>query len=216
MFVAAKVAIQDSHAIEELYACGFNYVASESIFSLHLTQQKIAALRCDADKALDQRIRLAKPSDHEAIKQIACTNHDINKFHLDASISPETSAVIYKKTIEASISNPNHTILVNEEKGDITGFITVIFNATLSKLMGRNYGSLDYISVKNECRQKGIGLALNNAGLNHLANQNCQVVSVKTLSHNYAACNLLLANQFKLASSSLILHRHQERSNFFQ
>lgn len=197
-----RLAIEDNLGAEVLSQAGFYFVAGESIF---LKTMKENDFPKDFHK-ITENIRPYREGDLEKMKCISTESHTIGRFQYDTRFQLKETQAIYTKTLEKSTEHPHHKIFIYEHLGEIAGYITVIENDSLFKKTGKKYGSLDYICVKNNQKKKGIGYALNLAGMHHLFSNHFSTLYVKTLSHNYPAIHLLTKSGFTLASSNLLYH----------
>ena len=202
-FISARIPSDDSAAVEILCKSNFRYITSETLFYKPISEK----LQDEAETSEVAHIRPFRDEDLPSVKAIASENHDISKFHCDQTFDNKQTEAIYLSTLEQSLKSPRHHIFVHEKNNEIGGFVTVIKNQILSKKLGTGYGSLDYICVKREIRKKGVGLALNSAGIQYLKKSGCKNLYVKTLSHNYSAIKLLTKSGFSSVSHALILHR---------
>lgn len=198
-FIIARQPIDNQNAIRALSKNNFYYVCSESIFSKDITKEEI--------QDYEEFNNITTPTKDElpAIKKLAENYHKCNRYLRDEFFSAETVQKLFEKSIENTYKK--NWLYVYKEKDEIIGYITFLINEKISSThQNLNYGSLDYIVVKEKYQGKNIGFLLNQYAVRELKKKNISILSVKTMANNYPAIRLLHRDQFILTSQNVIMH----------
>ena len=201
-FMITRQPVDNHQAINALLKKNFYYVCSESIYTLNDLNKKPTA-----ENEAFKFIRKARKEDLPTLKKVASNNHNFKRYLFDSFFKSEQIKDLYDQVIENSYKQGNHEIFLYEKENKIKGFISLILNQNLSKLMNIHYASLDYITVDSKYQKDGLGYLLSTFALKRLKEQfKSEVISVKTMSNNYQAINLLNKMGFCKTSESMILH----------
>ena len=199
--IVAKQPSDDIEAVNALLKLGFYYVCGESVFSLNLDRIEVLP------DAGSKQIRQTRPEDLDRLKALSRLSHADIRYYLDPRFDREKVSSYYAALSEKSFRHPDHRVFIYTEGDEILGYLSVILNRNLSRIMGRNFASLDYIAVAPSAQRQNIGSALNGFALNYLKENGINGVSVKTMASNYRAIRLLYKSSFVLTSQNMILHR---------
>jgi ribosomal protein S18 acetylase RimI-like enzyme len=200
-FLDCRVAVDDVQAAHALEICGFRYVGAETYMGQNVENFP------DPGEHPDFEISLCRPEDREKVLEIVCATHVHNRFMYDPLIPRSVSRSLYKRLVTNCFDQPHFRVFVARSSQEAQGFIAVKINEKFSEVVGRKCGSLDFIGVTPGVRNRGLGAALNNHALFHMAQEGVQFVAVRTLASNYAALGNCYKTGFKVTSSSLHFHR---------
>lgn len=132
--------------------------------------------------------------------------HVHNRYINDPQISKGLADSIFSRYIADFGYNHDYSTIVKVKQGEVIGFIMYKLNSKLSKAVGRNYASLDFIGVHPQIRGNRIGYLLNMAALTDLARKGTDHVVVRTNGNNYPALRILYHCGFKITASDLHFH----------
>lgn len=205
-FIDCRIAANDVNSAHALEICGFRYVGAEIYMGQTLKREnrhapqsivKIRPFRQDPDLA--------------QVLEIAGHIHIHNRFSYDPFIKEEEAKSLYKSLVANCFEDDQFEVLVVRSSAQIEGFIISKFNRPLSQALGFGCASLDFIGVRQEIRNRGLGQALNQWALYYLAQKKVVFVGVKTMASNYSALTVCNKTGFQLTSASLHFHKWVSR-----
>jgi ribosomal protein S18 acetylase RimI-like enzyme len=200
-FLDCRVAVDDIYSAHALEICDFRYVGTEMNMGQFLKPEG------PPDLASDYEIRPCMPQERDQVIEIAADTHIHNRFVYDPAIHESLAKSLYRNLVANCFEEDQFNVLVAHSRGMVYGFIISKMNLSLSQEVGQLYASLDFIGVRPEARNKGIGIALNQWALYHLWQKNVAYVAVRTFGSNYSAMATCLRTGFKITSTSLHFHK---------
>lgn len=122
----------------------------------------------------------------------------------EASFDPEV--VINEKTpqrvkqlIDEIFRNPDRTLLVAENDGNIVGYILIIYSPGVTKS-----GWVGEIFITKDARRKGIGSKLMNTAINWLKQKGSRAIKLTAYKTNKTALTFYKKHEFKKEISKFI------------
>ncbi len=200
-FLDCRVAANDIHSAHALEICGFRYVGTEIYLGKTIKRNGPAHRPVFKVSAFQQE------SDLDQVLEIAGQIHLHNRFSYDPFFREENAKSVYKRLMANCIDDDQFVVLVARSSARIEGFIVSKFNRSLSRELGFLCASLDFIGVRAEIQNRGLGQALNLGALRHLARKKVEFVGVKTMASNYSALMVCNKTGFQLTSASLHFHK---------
>jgi len=204
-FLDCRVAIDDIYSAHALEICDFRYVGTE------IYMGQVLKSISPPESHPGYEIILCTPRERDQVVQIAGETHVHNRFVHDPIINENATKSLYERLVTNCFENNQFNVLVAHSHGEVLGFIISKMNLAFSQEVGRLCGSLDFIGVRPEVRNKGLGVALNQWALYHLAEKNADFVAVRTLASNYAALATCFRTGFSITSTSLHFHKWIQR-----
>jgi ribosomal protein S18 acetylase RimI-like enzyme len=204
-FLDCRVAADDVYAAQALEAAGFRYVGTEAYLGQELKRDE------PFDPPADIEIAECSRADRRQVLEIVESTHVHNRFTCDPLIGADPARSLYRKLVENCFDQPQFTTLVARCHGAVQGFIISKTNKTFCQMVGMKTGSLDFIGVRPDNRNRGLGACLNRAALHRMAQQGVQYVGVRTLANNYPALRITFKTGFAVTSTSLHFHRWIKR-----
>jgi ribosomal protein S18 acetylase RimI-like enzyme len=201
-FLDCRVAVDDVCSAHALEICGFRYVGAE----IYLGQILKGADLPDPQPHVEIR-PFVRDRDQDRVLAIAGGTHTHNRFVYDPFINEHTAKSLYQRLVVNCFKHKQFKVLVAESGGAVEGFIITKLNLPFSQEVGFQCGSLDFIGVRQETRNRGLGKALNQWALYHLAQMGIVFVAVRTMASNYAALTLVSRTGFQMTSTSLHFHK---------
>jgi hypothetical protein len=199
-FCGCRVSGEDILAIHALENLGFRFVGSEvymarSLENAYLSKDYVQS-GCEAcpEERLPEVIEIVK------------NNHFHNRYMYDPNIPSKKAMGIYKQFLSNCAFKGDYRLLIKQKEGVIDGFILYKFNSILSQMLGRKFASLDFIGVRHERKNAGVGVALNKGAVLDLARSGVSHIVVRTLASNYPAIRICHKVGFKLTSTDLHFH----------
>ncbi len=200
-FLDCRVAVDDIYAAHALEVCGFRYVGTE-IF-LGRTLEPNGETRIPSG----MEIRYCQPADCSQVLDIVGETHVHNRFVYDPIIHEKTVQSLYRKLVAKCFDADPFKVLVAHSENEVEGFIIFKMNRNFGKAAGIPCGSLDFIGIRPQTRNKGLGAALNRIALQEMAREGAAVAAVRTLASNYPALRTCFRTGFFITSTSLHFHR---------
>jgi len=200
-FLDCRVAVDDIFAAHALEICDFRYVGTEIYMGLALN----SATPPSPHPVYE--IRPCAPKERNQVLQIAGETHVYNRFVYDPFIDENVAKSLYRRVVAKCFEEDHFNVLIAQSQGEVQGFIISKMNPAFAQEVGQFYGSLDFIGVRPERRNRGLGIALCQWALHHLAKQNAVFAAVRTLANNYAALATCLHTGFRITSTSLHFHK---------
>jgi ribosomal protein S18 acetylase RimI-like enzyme len=204
-FLDCRIAVDDVYAAQALESAGFRYVGTEAYLGQELRRHEPLAPLADFE------IAACSHDERRQVLEIVETTHVHNRFACDPLIGPDQVRSLYSKLVANCFDQSQFTTLVARSHGAVQGFIISKTNETFDQLVGRKTGSLDFIGVRPDSRNRGLGAYLNHAALQAMARQDIQYVGVRTLANNYPALRITYKSGFTVTSASLHFHRWIKR-----
>ncbi len=204
-FLDCRVSVDDVIAAHALEVCGFRYVGTEVYLGRNIdcTEKPPAHPEFEID--------FCRKRDREQVLDIVTQTHVHNRFEYDPVIKSAAARSLYRRLVDNCFDSEQFHVLVARSGDHVQGFIISKMNPSFNSIVGRNSGSLDFIGVRPEKRSRGVGAALNDWAIYHLAQSGIQYVAVRTLANNYAALATCYTTGFKITSASLHFHRWIQR-----
>jgi len=200
-FLDCRVAIDDIYSAHALEMCDFRYVGTE------IYMGQVLKSTCPPESHPDYEIRPCTPQERDQVVQIAGETHVHNRFVHDPIISENAAKSLYRRLITNCFEDNQFNVLVAHSQGEVLGFIIAKINLAFGREIGQLSGSLDFIGVRPEARNRGLGVGLNQWALYHLAEKNAVFGAVRTLANNYAALATCFRTGFSITSTSLHFHK---------
>ena len=117
IFIHCKVATTDIASIYFIEKLGFHLIDTNVTFSKPITPTA---------KSIGHQIRIAEPSDQEAVVALAAGNFEYSRFHLDPSLDSTTANAIKGEwTRNYFFGQRGDQMLVAEYAGNIVGYIFI-------------------------------------------------------------------------------------------
>jgi ribosomal protein S18 acetylase RimI-like enzyme len=204
-FLDCRIAVDDVYAAQALETAGFRYVGTEAYLGRKLKWAE------PFEPPADIEIAECSPDDRGQVLEIVEDTHVHNRFVCDPLIEGDLASSLYRKLVDNCFNKSQFTTLVARSRGEVQGFIISKINETFSQVVGMKTGSLDFIGVKPDNRNRGLGACLNQAALHRLAQQGVLYVGVRTLASNYPAFRITFKSGFVVTSTSLHFHRWIQR-----
>jgi len=204
-FLDCRIAADDVYAAHALEAAGFRYVGTEAYLGQELRRDE------PVDPPAGIEIAECSHSDRKQILEIVEATHVHNRFTCDPLFGAEPARSLYRKLVDNCFNHPQFTTLVARYRGAVQGFIISKTNETFCQMVGKKTGSLDFIGVRPDNRNRGLGACLNRASLQRMARQGVRYVGVRTLANNYPALRITFKTGFAVTSTSLHFHRWIKR-----
>jgi ribosomal protein S18 acetylase RimI-like enzyme len=204
-FLDCRIAVDDVYAAQALEAAGFRYVGTEAYLGRELRPDE------PFEPPADIEIAACSRGDRREVLEIVEATHIHNRFASDPLIGTHPARSLYSKLVDNCFDQSQFTALVARCRGAVQGFIISKTNETFCQLAGKKTGSLDFIGVRPDNRNRGLGACLNRAALHRMARQGVQYVGVRTLANNYPALRITFKTGFAVTSSSLHFHRWIQR-----
>ena len=204
-FLDCRVAIDDIYSAHALEICDFRYVGTE------IYMGQILKSISPPDSHPDFEIRPCAPQELDQVAQIAGETHVHNRFVYDPVIHEKATKSLYERLVMNCFGNNQFNVLVAHSQGKVQGFIITKMNLPFGQEVGQLSGSLDFIGVRPDARNRGLGVALNRWALFHLAEKNAVFAGVRTLANNYAALATCFRTGFSITSTSLHFHKWIQR-----
>jgi ribosomal protein S18 acetylase RimI-like enzyme len=200
-FLDCRVAIDDIYSAHALEICDFRYVGTE------IYMGQVLKSTSPPKPHRDYEIRPCAAQEREQVVQIAGETHVHNRFVQDPIIHENTTKSLYERLVTNCFKDSQFNVLVAHSHGEVHGFIITKMNLPFSQEVGQLCGSLDFIGVRPEARNRGLGVTLNQWALYHLAEKNAVFAAVRTLASNYAALATCFRTGFSITSTSLHFHK---------
>ena len=209
-FLDCRVAVDDIFAAHALEICEFRYVGTEIYMGL--------ALNSDTPPTPHPlyEIRPCAPRERNQVLEIAGETHVYNRFVYDPFINENAAKSLYRRVVAKCFEEDHFSVLVAQSHGEVQGFIISKMNPIFAQEVGQSYGSLDFIGVRPDRRNTGLGIALCQWALYSLAKKDAVFAAVRTLANNYAALATCLHTGFRITSTSLHFHKWIERPAVYQ
>ncbi|OGP90090.1 MAG: hypothetical protein A2156_06715 [Deltaproteobacteria bacterium RBG_16_48_10] len=204
-FLDCRVAIDDIYSAHALEICDFRYVGTEIYMG-----QVLKSISPPKSRP-DYNIRRCTPQERDQVVQIAGETHVHNRFVCDPIIDENATKSLYERLVTNCFEDNQFNVLVAHSQGEVQGFIITKMNLTFGREVGQLSGSLDFIGVHPEVRNRGLGVALNQWALYHLAEEKAVFVAVRTLANNYPALAVCFRTGFQITSTSLHFHKWVRR-----
>lgn len=200
-FLDCRVAIDDIYSAHALEICDFRYVGTEIYMGQILKSIFLP------ESHPDYEIRPCAPQELDQVAQIAGETHVHNRFVHDPIIHENAAKSLYKRLVTNCFEDNQFNVLVAHSQGEVQGFIITKMNLTFGREVGQLSGSLDFIGVRPEARNRGLGVTLNRWALYHLAEKYAVFAAVRSLASNYAALATCFRTGFSITSTSLHFHK---------
>ncbi len=199
-FLDCRIAVDDIFAAHALEVCGFRYVGTEIFAGKRLSISDQIEISPTVD------VSCCEHRDRDEILEIAEEGHVYNRFMNDPLIESHAARSLYRRLLEKCFDHPQFDVLVAKSDDHVQGFIVAKTNLNFGHIVGVGCGSLDFIGVRPEIRQRGVGSTLNRVALAQMAQNGLEYAGVRTLANNYAAMRNCFCTGFAVTSSSLHFH----------
>jgi ribosomal protein S18 acetylase RimI-like enzyme len=209
-FLDCRVAIDDIYSAHALEICDFRYVGTEIYLGQILKSIGPPTPHPDCD------IRPCTLRERDQVVQIAGETHVHNRFVYDPIMNESATKSLYERLVTNCFEDPQFSMLIAHSLDEVQGFIITKMNPAFGQEVGQHSGSLDFIGVRPAVRNRGLGVALNQWALYHLAEKNAVFAAVRTLASNYAALATCLRTGFSITSTSLHFHKWIRRPAVYQ
>lgn len=186
--------IASAHALESR---GFGLMDILVTFKIDL--EDVAPLK-EVKKSMVISVRPFKQSDVPLLMEIARRSFSKDHFHSDYCLPKEKSDELYAKWIKNCCGGSVDSVLVAENKGEITGFITCKVKKTY------NNGVIDLVAVHPRFHGLGVGYELVLRALDWFK-ERVKVVYVGTQITNTAAMSMYQRAGFKYLRSEITFHK---------
>ncbi len=202
-FLDCRVAVDDIYSSHALEVCGFRYVGTEIFLGQTLERNGESMIPSGIE------IRCCQTEDRPHVLDIVAETHVHNRFVYDPIINEKTAQSLYRKLVANCFhADPfNFKVLVAHSENGVEGFITFKMNRNFSRVAGIHCGSLDFIGIRPQTRNKGLGAALNRIALQQMAREGATIAAVRTLASNYPALRTCFRTGFMVTSTNLHFHR---------
>jgi dTDP-4-amino-4,6-dideoxy-D-galactose acyltransferase len=174
---------------------GFQLVDIRITLRLRLAARSAAT----AEPAVPE-IRLARPKDLPALRQMVARLHDDSRFFLDPRFGRALSERMFEIWIEKSCADKSGRVFVSERQGKPAGYVAC-------RRLSDETGQIDLIGVDDRAQGQGIGRKLVSAALRWFSAEQIEWVNVVTQGRNYAAQRLYQRSGFLTQSIELWYHR---------
>jgi ribosomal protein S18 acetylase RimI-like enzyme len=202
--LTCRVDGQDWPNLHLLESQGFRCVDC-SLKLAHRLDDFPAAVAEDAPDGIE--VRPFDLPDLDALQQIAARSHAHNHFYNDPQLARDRVSALFQEWVHHCAQGAAAFILVAADADSrIVGFVTVLSNTALARVVGVSVGIIDYIVVDRDHAGRGIGRALLRAALRSLAREH-QWVELRASEDNYRAVAFYSAAGFQIIGSDFVLHR---------
>lgn len=147
----------------------------------------------------DQEIRPARPDDLPLLLPTARTAYSDSRFYSDPHFDREHCAALYETWLRKSFEGYADGVLVAEQAGRASGYIT-------GHLREGAVGQIGLVGVSDRARGRGFGRRLVRAALRWFAARGCRQVRVVTQGRNAAAQKLYQGCGFRTQQVQLWYH----------
>jgi ribosomal protein S18 acetylase RimI-like enzyme len=195
VFIYAKVPVRSLHYVGFLEGLGFRLVDTNIVFEKQVSKVGDVTGNCV--------VRFAQEGDQEQVTELAGSNFECSRFHLDAFIPDEIANEIksqWARNFFVGERGEQMVVAVIEDK--VVGFAQLLFGENKNLV-------IDLIAVDRDQRRKGIA-----KDMITYAEENCQSlekIRVGTQLANTASVKLYEKLGFRMAGASYILHYHGVR-----
>ena len=201
-FLDCRIAVDDVASAHALETCGFRYVGTEVYLGQALQDRR------PPDPPAGFEIRpFRSPRDHDPVLTLAAETHAHNRFIYDPHIGEQAARSLYRRLVANCFQQEQFSVFVACRDEKVQGFIISKTTPSFSREAGIPCGSLDFIGVRPETRNRGLGGALNEWALHDLARKGVTFVAVRTMASNYSALALCIRSGFRVTSTSLHFHK---------
>lgn len=190
--IIGRIPIGNSQVLQNAVQAGFRILCPMVDLELSLNDHVVA--ECDKD------IRIAAPSDHKEVMDIASKVFSITRFHREQTmcvLADEYHKIWAKNCLSGDQAD---IVLVYGENG-VAGFISLVYNSHTKDVR------IVLIGVLPEKEGSGVGKRLLNAGIKWAQKVNAVNLCVRTEADNDAALAFYLKNGFRLKELSVYLRK---------
>ncbi len=191
----------DLMLLDALQACGFEPVDAILTFTRSLHNY--------VPQALDERVRLARHDEAEAVGAIARTAFSIDRFHSDPLVSDARANELHYtwgKNSVLGIAADAVVVAVDEFDRPI-GFVTCKLNNGTYEGLGKFVGTVVLVATSESARGQGFGRRMTAHALNWFLQNGVDVVEVGTQAVNKPAAALYENSGFQLSDHSISLRK---------
>jgi len=181
---------------------GFAYVDTR------VDLQNSASARENTEVGVDLGFREARSDDLPVLCSIARRAHTDTRFFKDPKFPKDRAAELYAKWLERDLTE--QTVLIAYKPNSpspVLGYITC-------QSSDKEFGRIGLIGVAEAARNRGVGGALVEAGLQHFRNAGKPIVRVATQATNVTAMRLYESAGFKTREVSIWFHRWFKPAEF--
>jgi ribosomal protein S18 acetylase RimI-like enzyme len=191
LLVTAKLPAQDVAAVGALESIGFRVIDMALTFEASAIEPRA-----------DQRVRVAKPGDRDAVATLAGRSFRFSRFHLDPEI-PRALADRVKARWAANffMGGRGDAMVVAEQDSAVVGFLQL--------LRGPSGGvTIDLIAVAPEASRQGLARAMIGLAAQGVGGARPKGWRVGTQAANIASVRLYESLGFRLSQAQFVLHHH--------
>lgn len=170
--------------------------------TLDLNNPAAAATTLAATRPPSVHIREAQPNDMDRLAAIARTAHTDTRFYADPHFDYARCEDLYETWIRRSAEGFADQVLVSDQGGRATGYITCTLHAADPAT-----GTIGLLGVGSDSRGAGLGSALVITALDWFGQRGCRQVTVVTQGRNIDAQRLYQKCRFRTRSLQLWYHR---------
>lgn len=191
----------DLMLLDALEACRFDPVDSILTFT--------RPLRDFTPPDEDPRVRLAKPSDAEAVGEIARRAFTIDRFHSDPKVNPKLADELHYRWAKNSVlgTAADAVVVATDESDNPIGFVTCKLNAGTRETLGKFVGTIVLVATSEAARGQGFGRRMTHQALSWFSQQGVDIVDVGTQAVNKPAAALYEHSGFVLTDHSVSLRK---------
>ena len=193
-FVSMRLPEDDRTALHAAESVGFKVLESYLTFKKPIVNQQI----------IDDRIRIARSEEMEAVAELAGRAFRYNRFMSDSLIPDKYARHSRSEWVRNGFKGRAEAIYVAEEEGQLAGFLLL---KSKTNNDGEKTGIIDLIAVDQDYAGKGLGLGLATACFKHYE-KDADFIEVGTQAKNLPAVNLYIKIGFRIVKSELTLHYH--------
>jgi dTDP-4-amino-4,6-dideoxy-D-galactose acyltransferase len=198
-FAYAKIPMSNVKAIEAFSRLGF-YAVDTSV-----TFQRGSDPPADQTTPAGVEVRRGNGPECDAAREIAGRCMVFSRFHVDPAFGVAIGDTVNRAWMQSYCDGARgEETLVALADGRVVGF-----NAILrSSVDGSPCRVVDLIGVDDQLRGRGVGQALMRQFIADTLGMGVHCMRVTTQASNIPAVNLYERNGFRLAESTLVMHRH--------
>jgi ribosomal protein S18 acetylase RimI-like enzyme len=146
-------------------------------------------------------VRASRADDLAELKRIARSSHTDTRFFFDDHFPRHRAEALYEAWIQFSMEGFAEAVLVSDEGGHPTGYVTCHLP------VGSDKGSIGLIAVDGAHHNRGVGRALVDSAVEWFSKRGTKRVSVVTQGRNLAAQRLYTRCGFLPRRLDLYYHR---------
>lgn len=196
----ARVSTERVDQVGTLSDLGFRVV------DVNLTFERPTFLESSIEAGMAVEVSEAEPRDHDDALRIAATCFRYSRFHLDPAVSSEIADEIKRSWVSSYLQGlRGEALWIARIDGRPVGFVAML----AQEAGGGRSMVIDLLGVDRDYQGKGVGTALVSRVINNYR-ATCDRIVVGTQAANIPSMRLYERCGFRVASTTYMLHRHNE------